>query len=307
MGKKYNNINFYATLDNSFIKDIKPIVNFEFSYFCKNEIIPLEFIKEKNCIFFEASNWNCDDYDLKMSITLELNNLNKLFGGDGIAPIGSEIGVALEWYSAQSKIRKVSIADDGIIDNDNLKSFHLSSCIPKSTISGSICANLILFLKHSTSKPDRNALHLNNIEGYTIGIIEEYTIFLSGNGSLFPIKIEPLDSNVLWDLRINYSDIEETLLSDGMVLILNSKHKDYHYINPDSKDYCDKLADEIVSNAITMLLCYVRDHEGLDNLNDNCASGSIMEYILYCKNTLEIDFTDSNSISKTVNEYSSKE
>lgn len=307
MGKKSNNINFYPTLDSSFLNEIKPQLDFDFQYLLNDEPIILDTTKDRKCISFESSNWNSDDYDLDMNVNVHLENLNKLFGADGVAPIGSKIGIALEWYSAQSKIRKVIVADDIITAEDMSKNFVLNSTIPKSTISGSICVNIILFLKNSAPNVDNSLQYLNNEEGYTLGIIDTYTIFLSGNGSLFPIKIEALDSNLLWDLRINYSDIEETLLSDGMVLILNSNHKDYHYINPDSKDYCDKFADEIVSNAIIMLLCYVRDHEGLENLNDNSASGSIMEFLCYCKNTLEIDFSDSTTISKTVKAFSSRE
>ena len=88
-----------------------------------------------------------------------------------------------------------------------------------------------------------------------------------------------------------------------MVLILNSKHKDYYYLDPKSNDYCDKFAEEIVSNAITMLLCKLKEDQYLEDISDGYMNGSIMEFVRYCKDTLEIDFTNVNSICESIRKF----
>lgn len=296
-----NNINFYPTLTDELISKLNPKTTFEFYYECVDENVALNFTNEDGQISFdESSNWNCDDYDLQVTLEVNLENTNCLFGENGVAPINSKLGLALEWYSTSSKIREVITVENDIVNGLEHCALTFDTCFPKSTFSGVITLNLILYLKEKSTLLSKNEHFLNNEEGINLGIINNNNIFMTGNGSLFPIKIEALNINRLWDLQINYEDLNETLFSEGIALVLNSNHRDYKYIDPNNNCYCERLADEIVSNAIVLLLCHIKENEGLDILNKNSVPGSIMEFLCYCKDTLDINFSSSLEISKTV-------
>lgn len=305
MSIKAKVINFYPTIDSYLIDSLKTKVNYNFYFNENDDIITVPYNVDGKNISFDTKNinWNSDDYDLIVNISLSIENTKCLFGPDGVAPINSKIGVGIEWFSAQSKIRDIVISNE-IIDN-NISNYvaNFEFILPKRTFNGSINVNVSLYLKEPATVLAENEDYLNNTSGIVLGNIDEKVVFLSGFGSLFPIRIEPLDDSRLWKLQINYSDPEINSISDGMVLILNSKHKDYHYLDPKSNDYCDKFAEEIASNAITMLLCKLKEDQYLEDISDGYMNGSIMEYVRYCKDTLEIDFTDVNSICDSVRKF----
>ena len=305
MSIKAKVINFYPTIDSYLVDSLKTKVNYNFYFKENDDIITIQHNVDGKNISFDTKNinWNSDDYDLVVNISLSIENTKCLFGPDGVAPINSKIGVGIEWFSAQSKIRDFVISNE-LIDN-NLSNYvaNFEFVLPKRTFNGSINVNVSLYLSESAAVLSENEDYLNNTSGIILGNIDEKVIFLSGFGSLFPIRIEPIDDSRLWKLQINYSDPEINSLSDGMVLILNSKHKDYHFLDPKSSDYCDKFAEEIVSNAITMLLCKLKEDQYLEDISDGYMNGSIMEFVRYCKDTLEIDFTDVNSICDSVRKF----
>lgn len=305
MAKNSKYINFYPVLDSSMINDLNIRIDYSFSYDVNNESYELNYEEESELISINSkdTNWNSDDYDLNIHIIVKLDNVSTLFGENGISPSNSKIGLCAEWYSSLDKIRKVIVNENFLTNTKSNVELSFDCIIPKNSISKFITLNLILYLAESSPFLESNEDFLNNQCGVILGFIDTKKIYLKGSGSLFPIKIESIQNGSLWDLNISFTDPEATQLSDGMCLILNSSHKDYDLVNPNSDKFCERLADEIVSNAITMLLCKLKEENYLEDLSSLYESGTIMEYAVYCKNVLNIDFSDCNTISNSVRKF----
>ena len=306
---KSRNICFYPQLTDELFDCIYDIEhsNISFSYIVNDELKPIDYIDNNDNISFDNStDWNCDDYDLNILINIKLKNLNKLFGLGGIAPSNSKIGLCIEWYSAQAKVRKVINAQDLISSSDNEKLFTFDISLPKQTFNGSVSLNALLYLAKSDDNVSNSELILNNNAGVLIGDILKKVIFMTGDGSQFPIKVMSMpESKLLWKLELNLDEPGSRQVSDGITLILNSAHKDYKFIDPNSKDYCERLADEIVTNAIVLFLSELSKSSEFD-LEGNYDEGTLLSYAKYCKERLDVNFDGLMSISNSLHEFSER-
>lgn len=306
---KSSNICFYPQLSDELFDCIfdNNNTNISFSYTVNDEIKNIDFIDNNDNISFDSSNdWNCDDYNLDILLNIKLKNLNKLFGVAGIAPSNSKIGLCIEWYSAQAKIRKVINSQEFISKEDNEKMFTFEITLPKQTFNGSVSFNALLYLAKSDENISKDESFLNNNVGVLIGDVIKKVIFMTGDGSQFPIKVISLpESNLLWKLELNLDEPESRQISDGITLILNSAHKDYKFINPESDCYCERLADEIVTNAIVLFLSELSKSSEFD-LNGNFEEGTLLSYAKYCKDRLNVNFDGLMNISNSIHEFSER-
>jgi hypothetical protein len=126
---------------------------------------------------------------------------------------------------------------------------------------------------------------------------------MTGVGSLFPIYTKPTPNGKLWDLEIDYDDPATDQLSDCVKLVLNSAHKDYCLLDVNDKHYCDRLIYEIISEAITVLLCQLREDHYLDKIEGTYSDGSIMAFVKYYKEMLNLDVSSISSISSSLRGY----
>lgn len=304
-----NNICFYPKLTDelfNYIYDEKS-TNIIFLYSVNEEVRPIAYNDDNDNISFDNStDWNCDDYDLDVIINIKLKNLDKLFGINGIAPLNSKIGLCIEWYSAQSKIRKVVNYQDFITNHDSEKIFKFEFTLPKQTFNSSVSINVLLYLAESADEVLNDEIVLNNNVGVVIGNLMKKVIFMTGDGSQFPIKVISIpESNRLWKLELDLDDPGSKQVSDGLTLILNSAHKDYKFIDPNSKDFCECLADEIVTNALTLFLNELSKSSEFD-LEGNYDDGTLLAYAKYCKDKLDINFNSLMDISNSLHEFSGK-
>ncbi len=304
---KLQNICFYPQLTEKLYEKIVKGISIDFSYQAGGELTEVNYTDDNDRISFDKkSNWNCDDYDLKVGICIELKNLSNLFGKDGIAPLNSEIGLCIEWYSAQGKIRQVIKAKEKILSNDDEKSFFFDFTLPKQTFTGVVFVNSLLYLSKSAKNVEDNEKKLNNETGVLIGNIMKKTVFMTGDGSLFPIRIEPMPTyERLWKLVLQLDEPDIKQVSEGMVLVFNSAHKDYQFVDPNSKTYCDRLADEIVTNAIILFLYELKQSLEFD-LDGSYEEGTILAYAKYCKDRLNINFDSITTICDSVHKFSEK-
>lgn len=306
MGKS-SNICFYPQLTDELFDMIFDYekTNILFSYTVNDTTIDINYIDSNDKISFDQStNWNCDDYDLDISINIQLKNLNRLFGT--IAPTNSKIGFCIEWYSAQAKIRKVIKAEELISKDDDIKNFSFTINLPKQTFNGSISLNALLYLAKADDNLSQDEIMINNNVGVIIGTVIKKIIFMTGDGSQFPIKVDSFPNySWLWKLELNLDEPATKQFSDGITLILNSAHKDYKYIDPNSAYYCDRLANEIVTNAIVLFLSELSKSPEFD-LDGNYDNGTLLAYAKYCKERLGVDFDGLMSISNSVHEFSER-
>ena len=295
-------IDFYPTLDSELLSQIEVDVSYNFSFEKNNEIIEIPYSIDQNIINLktEDSYWNSNDFDLTVLIKFELKNLKVLFGENGVAPSNSSIGFCCEWYSAQSKFREVVKQNQPITKATNFASYSFEIKLPKKTFLGSISITFPVYLKGKDNDVDENELFLNNEEGFVLGVIEKKTLYVTGNGSAFPIKTEALRTDELWTLVMEYDDAGTALFNDSVAIVLNTNSKDYPLINPNDNKYCEKLADEVICNATILFLLLLKEKGELDGIDSNCGEDSILGVAKYFRDQLGIDLSSTKKINDTV-------
>ena len=132
----------------------------------------------------------------------------------------------------------------------------------------------------------------------------EYTY--NNKKDYIPIQIENRPNEKrLWIVDVLYDDTTTSLLTDSLLLTLNSAHKDFGLVDPESKCFCEKYVDEIVCNAIAYLLYQLKEDGYLDNnVESGDVENSVIQYALYCKNSMDIDFSTPNSIMDSLRIFS---
>ena len=302
-----SNVCFFPLLNDDLYNKVFDKQDITFFYLLNNELKKVNYIEEHGNISFENSeNWNCDDYDLIVCIEISLKNVNFLFGNEGIAPLESKIGLCIEWYSSQSKIREVIPNRDYLSKNDDKKVLNFELLLPKRTFNGLVVINALLYLAKSAQKVDISEYKFNNSVGVIIGNIFKRNVFMTGSGSLFPIKIlNTPNPKMLWNIELNLDEPDIRQVADGLTIILYSAHKDYHLIDPSSRDYCARLADEIVTNALTLFLSELSKSPEFD-LNGSYEEGTLLGYAKYCKDRLGVQFDSSLNILNSLHEYSER-
>ena len=282
-------------------------------------MLPLSFIIRKNTeeirniestitskrfitLNLKNNNWNPMNYDLYVRVNIEYENGNSLYGPDGVAPLMSELSFGLEWYSQLAKKRGI-INGAKISNSTSKKTIIFEHFFEKETFMYDIEFNLLVFMSKKAYKINENEDYLNNNEGVILGNVDKKILFMSGTGSLFPIYIQNLDANKLWDLQINFDDPSIDKLSDCVKLIINSNHSDYKLLDINNKKYCDRMIFEIVANAVTIIICHLKENGYLDRLEDSYSEGSIMEFVSYYHKILGLKVDSVLDISSSLRKY----
>lgn len=302
MNKK---ITFYPTLDIDQISKLEFSIDYELFYKNNSELVEIESTIENNKFITidKKCEFDKDEHDLIIREHLKIKNTNVLFGPDGIAPFQASIGCALECYAQKAKFRKVSF-NSQVIDysnNDNKFTFELT--VPKRTLNDELTMSVILFLYENAIEVTDNEIILNNTKGVILGTLDTKTLYLSGTGSLFPIFMKPSNDKKLWTVKFEYESPESDKFSESVQLLINTNHKDYYMLDPQNKCYCERLIYEIISSAVTLLILDLKENNYIDDLNGSYADGSILQFIKYCKDVLNIDLDSPLSISSSLREY----
>lgn len=298
-------INFYPTLESCDLDELGAVAKYRFSYEQNGEQIDVGYSEVNRYITLDTKNCNWDpfNFDLELTVSISIADASVLFGPNGIAPRGAGLGICLEWYSQKAKTREVIKSDHRIKFSEEKQSFEFSTVFKKNTFNGNIDINVLLFLEEPSQVVADEEGFLNNMEGVILGKIDSKTVYMTGVGSLFPIYTKPTPNGKLWDLEIDYDDPATDQLSDCVKLVLNSAHKDYCLLDVNDKHYCDRLIYEIISEAITVLLCQLREDHYLDKIEGTYADGSIMAFVKYYKEMLNLDVSSISSISSSLRGY----
>lgn len=291
-------INFFPMLDEDQLKQLNLKINYKFYYYSnlnEKKIISYN-INNKNYINLDLKNqiWNTYNYDLYLEISIEGCNGEALYGQEGIAPTGSFLSLCVEWLSPKAKKRDVIKSKNFIFNNEEIFRFSFELMFQKNTFEHDIQINILIYLAECTTNLVVDELFLNNYEGVVLGYLDSKILYMSGVSSLFPIYLKEVNDARLWILEINYDDPTTDTLSDSIKLILNTKHKDYKYLDTNSPVYCERLVFEIVINVITLLINDLKEKNYLNDLDCQFNDGSILKLAKYYKNVLEIDIQNCN-------------
>jgi len=305
-------VNYYPVLQDELMNKVNSSVNYSFFYVDKNgtkiEIEHDETIGNNISLCAKNTNWNPYEDDIFIDINISIDNGSLLYGENGVAPIGSKIGMCVEYYSKKSKYRDVVVLN-GYLENDerNYTYTFPSVLIKNNTFFSDVDISILCYLKESSNSVNNEQMFLNNSEGVILGSFDNRKLFLYGTGSLFPIYVEGLETNNLWDFEFDYENPEIDSFSDCAKLVLNSNSSEYCLIDPNSSMYCDRLVLEIITNCLYLVFIKLKDDGYLDEIDSSYLDGSIMSFVSYYKNTFSFSFIDSKAIFNNLHNFVSKE
>ena len=280
------------------------VENYDIYYSDGYEQVILSYDPNSNIISFEENNWNPEENNLILKATMEISKVSQLFGEEGIACKDSVIGVGLLWHSKTSNQRGVYEVGTIELKDDSIKA-NIEKIFDKGQLRGRVTLELILYIKKS-GNPDNTEFHLANEEGYILGTIVEKEISIDGEGSTFPIYEIEDKKQLLWDVELKWEDPEVDKFVESISININKKHKDFIFLDRNSKKYNKNMLNEIVSSSLLLLILKLKEDDNLPEGDTSYEEGSILEAVSYFKQNMDIDFTTSATISKTIRNHFNK-
>ncbi|MCF0260921.1 MAG: hypothetical protein HUJ54_13760, partial [Erysipelotrichaceae bacterium] len=241
------------------------------------------------------------------SCTLENGNL--LYGPNGIAPSNNRVGVALQWYSKESGVRGAVCLTEVPHTSQKINKRKGINFDP-----GFFREKLeilpLLYIMDSVVPPANQAF-LAHQSGITVGALKnsQLSIQFSGTGSIFPYtEAELTSSDPLWQIQCDWTDPVNEMFDEHVQIIVNTKHKNYPEVNPDSPSYHEALFLEMISHAFFVLFAKLRmntaDWEIISNGSD-FAEGTIAQALNYYYTTFgrEWNWDSLESIDNGLKKY----
>lgn len=252
----------------------------EFSYSEDYEEFPLRIEKDEGLssigkVIDPRCNWSPETHDLLITKKCSLAQAYCLFGIGGIVPSTAEVGVALKWISTKSDV--CGIIPFGVINKlDSAIEFTASAVLAKGLIKGSLKLQTFLYLK-DPGKQFSNETYLARQPGTVLGILDQYEIFIDGNGSLFPIMEVNKPGEPLWKVFFNDScdPLHDKFDNDNVEIQLNKAHPSYENLRVETSISETPLLLEVLSSALFVI--FVAAKEAIDQDWDKVMNGEAGE------------------------------
>ena len=250
----------------------------------------------------EKGYWNADEYDLDFEWQFTYKNSGWLYDNNfweyACACHDAKIGIALSWYSSDSRRRDTMPITT--LEND-LNTLHPVKChkhFDVAELRGEVGFSLVIYIMKA-GNPSDDEKHFANVPGTLLGEIKSYTLSLDGNGSFFTICEVNKPGFPLWDVEYNIDDPATDQFSDCVAICLNKAHKKYPLIKKDSTLFCQQLFNEIMANAMATVVEVVRAHEKDDNFDclSDFEDGSVAQALAYFRDKLLWDFSNPITVS----------
>lgn len=254
--------------------------------------------------------WNPNEYDLIFEWKVSYENSAWLYDVDNweyaCACRDAKIGIALSWYSSDSR-RRNTIPIKNIENDYDSHSIICRESFKIGELRGEVGFSLILYLQEAGNPVD-DELKFANIPGIILGEISAITLCLDGNGSFFTIYEEDKPGQPLWDVEYNIDDPAIDLFSECVSIRLNRAHKKFPLVKKDSGMFCQQLLTEIMANSMAIVIEMVRSHEKSDNFDclSDFEEGSVAQALAYFKDKLLWDFSNPITVSHSARLYIEK-
>ena len=260
----------------------------------------------------QNASWDPEKYETVFETSIEIKNLNTLFGPTGIAPNEAEIGIGILWIDTKAEQR-------GIIPVGNFKkqqqqfNIIVTHTFPKGLLKGNLLLQTCLFLQNP-GKPQKRETFLASEPGTVLGLLDNIDIMIEGNGSVFPILLLDEPGGLLWNIHYN-EDIDpcsDSFSEENICINLNKAHPAYELISMEKPLKDNPLLLEILSAALVLICSKVKenfssDWESLISGSIEYEEGSIAQAICYFRNKLRWDFTDQISLSISIRSFLEKQ
>lgn len=251
----------------------------------------------------EHGRWSPDTDGFGISRSYTIRCASFLFGKNGVCCEDASVALVLIWKSADSRQR--SAIEIGTITNSSMpQSLSLNRQFPKPKFRGRVDLETAVVIK-AAGNPTEDEMHLANIPGTVLGVIDSYSVLFDGAGSAFPINIISDKDGVLWSVGLDFKDPTEESFNETVSINLNSAHKDYKYINPsDRTHYNPSFLREVLASAMSTIVDYVREGDYWDDIkNDQSEDGTVGQAIYYFSKTLNLNLDDAKQCSVAFRNY----
>lgn len=265
----------------------------------KHEIV----YKNDNLNYIELNDvngvWDNQYDDLIIEQSLEIIEPKLLFGEKGLVSDLATIGVAILWYSRESRQRG-SIQVGEFAKKDVSVKYDLFSHFEKAQLTAKLDYSVVFYVKDID--PNIESTHFANEYGLILGRVFSTSIILEGDESTFPIVSIESKEKPLWSVKIGWSNIDEPF-RDSVTLRLNKSHKDYSLLNlEERKNFNEPLFKHILINTVSMIIDQALTNNELEEIleAENLSVGSIGYLIKYYLQTYEINTESSITIIESV-------
>lgn len=265
---------------------------------------PIDAMSSIYVIKDECGVWTQDDNNLCFRRKYCLRTFKCLFGENGIACDDATLGLGIQWTSPDSRQRGV-IPVGTFRATDQILEVQAEKKFSKAQLRGEVSFTTVLYVAKA-GIPKENELHLANTEGYILGELDSYTIKLDGSSSSFPIYEVSEPGQPLWYLKCDWYDPTTDLMEDCVSIIVNTAHKNYSYLDRESKNFDSQLLSEIMASAVTLLIEKVRLEPGNWEQvlrGESLETGSVGQAIYYFLKTLEWDLSSPESTSLSARKF----
>lgn len=263
--------------------------------------VDAEAYRNEYIISDEKSEWTADKYNLRIERNYEIYNPQALFGPHGVAPLKSELGLALIWTSKTSNQRGTWVIS-GFKCSKKPLDMRMKQEFYVGQLRGVVKLQTVLYLKDPMWR-NKNEFHLANNAGTILGILDEFTIIIDGKGSVFPIVETSEASQPLWWVRCDWSDPQEDSFDqENVAIYLNKAHKNYNLLDLDKGLTNSPVLVEIVASALQIIVQKVKeDNQWHEIVNgNNLLTGSIAMAVNYFINTFSWDFNSPEKLALTI-------
>ncbi|KMJ57114.1 hypothetical protein AB685_16960 [Bacillus sp. LL01] len=250
----------------------------------------------------EKNVWEPDGFNLCVKRSYTINVPKFLFGENGIAGGEDEIGIALLWTSKASNQRGIHIIADFNSKTPFPYTFNLNKEFPAGQLKGSISLQTVLYMK-TTGIREPNEIHLANKAGIILGVLDEYTLVIDGNGSVFPIVEVSEPSQPLWWVNCQWNDPTEDAFDEESVRIcINKAHANYKIIKMEGGLKESPLLLDIIASALQIIIQKVRESDYWEEIKkgEDLEPGSIGQAVNYFITTFNWDVHSPESLALSI-------
>ena len=251
----------------------------------------------------ENGTWNKEKDNISIYNSIKISNKQSLFGENGLACSDAEIGIALQWYSHDSKQRSV-VQIDSFTKDSETNTFQLNHSFDKAQFRGDISFLLLLYIK-SAGNPKENEDILANTPGTILGFLtEKITISFDGSGSVFPIYEITEEDGPLWKVFCSWTDPTVERFSECVAININNAHENYEKLKTDKQ-----LLVEVMSAALVCIIQKLKDQDAYwANIikGEGLEDGSVGSAVHYFINALEWDPNSPELLSLSIRRFFEK-
>lgn len=287
-------IQFYPTFNELYydLSNVKIDSKFTLEYIDFNDkivrSISAKTHKDKTILKDSNNKWSpvVNNLIIRKKITM---NTKHLFGKNGIAPMGSILGVATSYSSSKSLTRGV-INNFYFSSDDEQVEFYIEYKFIENELRSDFIFESFIYLMDQANEVLAGEENLNNTIGVKLGTLLTHTFILTGDSSEFPTKIVSQPGSPLWWIDSGYH--LDDVLQDAVMLYVNKSHKDYDKYDYRNKDkYNPDLIVEMYTSIVFQLINRHKD-EYQDVNADDFSHNTLGEYIKFFVDAFSLDLTN---------------